>query len=884
MPCPTEDTLVAVAAGRFAGDANATYHHIESCSTCRVLFNEMARSYRHEGDQPHLGQRVGRYELRKLMGIGGMGMVYAAHDPELDRDVAIKLLRADIDNEASLLRARMLREAQAMARLKHPNVISVYDVGLHGSQVFVAMELIDGQTLREWLDADRRPWREVLRVLREAGQGLAAAHEVGIVHRDFKPDNIMIDRDGSARVLDFGLARSIANAPYTAAESSPSALMTSLTGSAGFVGTPAYMAPEQLACEKTDARTDQFSFCVVLYQSLTGVRPFTGATPQALLTAIREGRRDTARESQIPSWIRPIIIRGLRANPDERFASMAELLAELERDPVARQRRRSLALAALLTTVALSAAGIVLFRAHVRSAWRPELHGLPAYQENSNDLAFSPDGTRIAFDSTRDGSYRVYVAKPDGSDARPVTPQALSAHHPSWSHDGRALLFRSGFGGVWRVDLGSGTIEKVDARALRVLECGARSIIRREADGFGSAELVIRDAEGKERPLLEGLDNAATPHAMTCDRRGERIVYVSEQGDYRLWQLSLSAHELRLLTPQPFAAKRDPFVRFSADDSSVLYSRTVDQRTNLWELPLDGGSAMRFTFDEGADVDPAPSPDGRQLIFDIDSYALALFARDIESGQQRRVTMRLDLINRLAITPDGRTAITSSERDGQSLITAVPLDGSQSERVLGAGSQSTLSPDGRIVFYVVQSHGTTQLVATPVSGGFPRILAEVPFPVKYLASGGDGWLHLTLVTPKSAEAWRAPMTGGAAEREAPAPWMLVLPAPHGSWRLARRTRDELQLFAPGAPLDHPTAELSAGPFAWSQDGASFLFMAIDGTVWRYSIPTGRKQPLFRGTDIDEVALSPDNQTAYFTEWTGQSRRQVITNFDKRPRP
>jgi tetratricopeptide (TPR) repeat protein len=356
MACPTEDTLLAVAEGRFPGDTSATYEHVESCPSCRELFNEVARSYGREQDQLRLGQRVGRYELRALIGMGGMGVVYAAYDPDLERDVAIKLLRHDVDSLTHDLHARLMREAQAMARLSHPNVIAVYDVGLHDDQVFIAMELIDGQTLRQWLAEKPRTWREVLAVMLRAGRGLAAAHEVGIVHRDFKPDNVMLARNGSVRVLDFGLARAVAGVAPPATRS-PSTLTRSLTGEAGMVGTPAYMSPEQLTARAIDARTDQFSFCVALYEALSGARPFTGASPQQLLDAIEKGRKESLAEARIPSWLRPIITRGMQADPEARFPALAALLAELERDPRAAWRRRILAVAALLVVATVGAIG-----------------------------------------------------------------------------------------------------------------------------------------------------------------------------------------------------------------------------------------------------------------------------------------------------------------------------------------------------------------------------------------------------------------------------------------------------------------------------------------------------------------------------------------------
>ncbi len=212
--------------------------------------------------------------------MGGMGVVYAAHDSELDRRVAIKLLRRDASTAADVSRARLMREAQAMARLSHANVIDIYEIGSFGEHLFVVMELIDGVTLREWLRLAPRSWREIVRVFVAAGDGLAAAHRAGIVHRDFKPDNVLISTSGRICVTDFGLARINAH-EVEASVSSPVgprdselAAAPDHTYAGRLVGTPAYMAPEQMRGEPTDARADVFAFCAALYEALYGVRPY----------------------------------------------------------------------------------------------------------------------------------------------------------------------------------------------------------------------------------------------------------------------------------------------------------------------------------------------------------------------------------------------------------------------------------------------------------------------------------------------------------------------------------------------------------------------------------------------------------------------------------
>jgi eukaryotic-like serine/threonine-protein kinase len=297
------------------------------------------------------GARIGRYLIIDRVGDGAMGVVYGAYDPELDRKIAVKLLKSGEFGHEEGARARLLREAKAMARLAHQNVIAVYDVGIFDEQVFIAMEFLPGGTLKSWLAAEPRGWREVRDVFVAAGRGLAAAHAAGLVHRDFKPDNLLLDREGRPRVVDFGLAREAAEAhpPDSAVAAARAAAHTSgnhletLTRRGAIMGTPAYMAPEQIVGEATDARTDQFSFCVALYEALYGARPFVGETLIGLLHNVSEGHlQPPPADRDVPAWIRRALLRGLKADPAERWPSMAPLIAALMDDPVARQRRRLL--------------------------------------------------------------------------------------------------------------------------------------------------------------------------------------------------------------------------------------------------------------------------------------------------------------------------------------------------------------------------------------------------------------------------------------------------------------------------------------------------------------------------------------------------------------
>jgi tetratricopeptide (TPR) repeat protein len=347
MRCLDETTFMELMLGGLSPARAAELDsHLDSCPACRRLMAQalQARSTHTVGSASALtstqapiqsetsslprGTAVGRYLVLERLGAGGMGVVYAAYDPELDRRVALKLLRTGgLGLELEAGRALLLREAQAMARVSHPHVVPVYDVGTFGEQVFLAMELVEAQTLRQWLSAAPRSWHEVRNAFVEAGRGLAAAHAVGLVHGDVKPENLLVGRrDGRVRVTDFGLART----------ATPEADVPRFAG-----GTPAYMAPELLARDgRVDGRSDQFSLCVALYEALHGERPFAGATQEELEAEIRAGRvRPVPRGSAVPAWLTRAVLQGLEVDPARRHASLEALLTALLADPAVRRRR-----------------------------------------------------------------------------------------------------------------------------------------------------------------------------------------------------------------------------------------------------------------------------------------------------------------------------------------------------------------------------------------------------------------------------------------------------------------------------------------------------------------------------------------------------------------
>ena len=405
VSCLDDNTAVEFASGDMAGAATARVEaHLASCRDCRTLVaalapapgdpdsdlatpvrpalgkrgardlhlaDALASTDARRGSEPRrpldpvvaVGDTIGRYVVLRRIGAGGMGVVFAAYDPQLDRRVALKLLRTGVGLGEGEAKARLVREAQAIAQLSHPHVVAVYDVGTATTgDVYIAMEFVEGDTLTNWLQRWERSWRDVVEMFVDAGRGLAAAHGVGLLHRDFKPDNVLVGADGRVRVTDFGLARSLVTGGEdgdTRPTRELAQLRVTLTATGAVMGTPRYMAPEQLAGKDISAAADQWSFCVALYEAVYGVHPIAGDTAAKMLD---EGARmrPPPEGKGVPASLLAVVTRGLDAVPARRYPSMTALLAELThalRPP----RRRYLAIggAAALVLGGAAAATII---------------------------------------------------------------------------------------------------------------------------------------------------------------------------------------------------------------------------------------------------------------------------------------------------------------------------------------------------------------------------------------------------------------------------------------------------------------------------------------------------------------------------------------------
>ncbi|NVB79622.1 MAG: serine/threonine protein kinase [Kofleriaceae bacterium] len=351
-PCPSPDKLLGFTQGALTDDQAAVVEkHIDDCAECRAVLSNLARG----GPPPSFG----RYRIDTVLGSGGMGIVYRAYDPQLARPLAIKVVRRTGDDTQG--RARLVREAQALARLSHPNVCHIYDVGTEGDEVWLAMELIDGVSLRQWA-GERRPREELIAVLLGAAEGIAAAHAAGLVHRDVKPENVLVTRDNRAIVTDFGLAR---HGDQIDPNASTLSTDPHLTATGAIAGTPAYLAPEQLLGDPLDGRVDQFAWAVMAWELITGSRPF----PIVFAVRVEAIRAGLTPPPDLPPSLASALTKAMHASPEDRFDSMRELIDAIKATPTpAKSRART---AAIAGAVVAAAAGVAITAWQFKSEPKP---------------------------------------------------------------------------------------------------------------------------------------------------------------------------------------------------------------------------------------------------------------------------------------------------------------------------------------------------------------------------------------------------------------------------------------------------------------------------------------------------------------------------------
>jgi len=808
--------------------------------------------------------RIGRFSVLRKIGAGGMGVVYAAYDEQLDRKVALKLVRPGREDQGASARSR--REAQALARLSHPNVVQVYEVGDYQGSVYLAMEFVPGQTLRAWQSQRPRRWQDTVAMYLQAGRGLAAAHARGLVHRDFKPDNVLVgDEDQRPRVLDFGLARVPTGRDPATAPADHLPLRTGdpnplvrpnpdlplrtgstdlpdetddparLTTPGAVLGTHVRRGPEQLAGGEADPRSDIFSFCAALHEALHGVRPFAGDRPETLRAAILRGPPARAAlqgpaKPEVPAWLQHIVDRGLMADPSARWPAMEPLLLALSRDPT-RWRRRA-ALAALgLTLLTLVLLGLLTRRDHAQAA----------------DLALQRSRTAAAEAEAGRARADTDVEQRRGEARRLAAQADLQAERDPML---RLLL-------------------AIEAIAVHTRTGEAPQLV---------AEQALLDAldSPRSRPFLR--PGAAVVDAIAESPDGRWLATGERGGAVTLWATNnpQRALALRLADDQPVRA-----LAFSHDN--LRLAAVVDAGAALWTLPRsrpdssvpEDSSTTPVRWDSpGLDLrDLEWSPDGEALLARAGEFAVVL-RPDTAPLLLRGHT---GAVRRAVWSPDGTQILTASA-DGSARVW--PLRGGAPRILQLATGEPTrpglwsaeFSRDGHEVALASADHSAA---IVPLRGGQPLRLRGHTGEVYAASFSADRSQLITMAMDDTVRVWERDGSSTVTRLQGHAELLggvrlgpdhnLLLGTPSGGpvwlWQIG-------QSGPPQVLHGHRGSVVSA---RFSADGRRILTGSADGSARRWHIDDD--PGLLRGhaAGIEHASFSPNGDTIATASMDGTTR-------------
>ena len=715
------------------------------------------------------GSRIGNFEIVSLLGRGGMGEVYRARDLRLKREVAVKFLHADTSGDAPH-RRRLLQEARSASALNHPGIVTVHEIGESGGREFIVMELVSGKSLKQLIGSAPLPLGDALKYGIAISSAVAAAHSHGVLHRDLKPANIMVSPDGALKVLDFGLAKMLRDGSAETETQS----MYSQSQEGFIVGTAAYMSPEQAQGKPVDARSDIFSFGVVLYEMLTGQRPFQGGSQMSTIAAILQQDPKPPREldAKIPTELERIVLRCLRKDPGRRFQTMLDLKVGLEEvnDSLSLTRGRrtwpsrtfwiiagtlclvligGIALSIIrsrpitsqqrtltrLTTDGLSAVGAISADGKLMAynhfdpgkppnVWVRQVSGGTPHQltnepEGVYGLAFSRDGTRLAY-STASG--HVYEMPALGGDPRPVGDGLIGGYMP----DASPLLFRM----TGPVPLRQFSMHAHGFSSNALLGADQLSLLRI------TGETVIQSGTKEIRPGLQIWSYAISPDNDLLISGAHLGKHETESKHW--WRISMPSGSLTEV-PAPSVPRAQPAAWVIDPDDArqqwVFYEGFTGDSVNIFRSPIDkqGRVAQRFerlTFSTGDSYGPVVSDSG-VLLFNSSTSARNLWKLplDARTGESRGEPERLtdDDTGWVTISRDSRTV--AYLRNRQTWVRDVASGREKKVVDGGPGSLSSISPDGSTIVFSKVTDGKKGIYVASSTGADPRLVVAKDCPI-----------------------------------------------------------------------------------------------------------------------------------------------------------
>lgn len=781
-----------------------------------------------KGAEPLTGRTITHYRVEEQLGAGGMGEVYRAFDTRLDRPVAIKVISAGGGGDWTKNRLRFQREAKAASGLNHPNVVTVHDIDwlpeTDPPVPFLVMELVSGHTLRDLIAAGPIPLTDVLRYSIQIADALAVAHAAGIVHRDIKPANIMVTGNGLVKILDFGLAQHMKRSEERATarttvtiggDASLSADTSLLTRPGQVAGTPAYLAPEQLEGRAADARSDVFSFGDVLYEMVSGQRPFQGDTVTELCFKIAHEDpppvSGTARG--VPRDLERIIGRCLRKDPESRFQRMSDVKLALEQvlsELEGGSRRRRI----LVAGIGAAAAVVLVFTLWYRASSVPTgpltVRPMTTAAGIEEDAGFSPDGSQVVFSASGERGHDsdIYVMPTSGGAQRRLTTGPDADRAPVFSPDGEQVAFvrmpagavadsrECSPGAIWLVPASGGQERALVSGTVR------------QAGWMPSGNLVFSECESGGRHAVFTYSPASGERRQVTfppsDTRGDVYFAMSHDGRWLAlarWQLfastdllvmPISGGETRKLVRDN---SRVDGITWSPDNKAVIYASSHDGRHRLARVPAASASEKPMPIDgiEPPAHKPAihPGAKGRpaRLLFDRPSRNLDVarydwLGRAFNTGQPVLASTRRD--SSPQFSPDGKKIVFSSDRSGITELWLADADGSSAAQLthnLKEAGSPHWSPDGLWITFDAMEHGTKELYIISSAGGMARQLTYEPKAEDARPSfSADGkMIFYRSDLGGTRQIWRMPVEGGQAFQVTKNGGAEPLASPDGKW-------------------------------------------------------------------------------------------------------
>ncbi|MGA8732519.1 MAG: protein kinase [Terriglobales bacterium] len=809
-----------------------------------------------------IGKVLGHYRVLEKIGSGGMGEVYRASDERLGRDVAIKILKPSLAHDQDRLR-RFEQEARAAAALSHPNIVAIYDIGMHDGAPYIVSELLEGQTLRERLLGGPIPRRQALDFAQQIAQSLVAAHEKRIVHRDLKPENLFLTKDGRIKVLDFGIAKLLSSGfDSEGGEAASIASMTTQTRTGSILGTVAYMSPEQLRGKAVDHRSDIFSFGAILYEMLTGKRAFAGETQVDTITAIlKEEPPELIREDgDIPSGFEHVIRHCLEKEPENRFQSARDLAFALSTlsDPTGRHmlpfRLGGTRLRTWLPRIvgALLLAAVAVYAGHrLRTVENPDFRRVTFERGTVYSARFTPDGRTVVYGASWNGRpLQIYSTIPDSLLARPL--DLTSAYLLGISRSNELALTLRGRPGS-RLDFEGGVL------AQSPMLGGTPREIQQNvawADWSPSGELAavhhVGGLDDLEFPIGKVLyETSGSISNIRFSPGGDRIAFLDHP---KRWDDSGSVCVTDLAgnrTTLSSGWEWEYGLAWSPKGNEIWFSALESGSSNrsLWAVSLSERLRKVLTVPVGFTVQDI-APDGR-ILATIDNERLAMewSGRD----KQVRDLSWYDWSIAKDISPDGQSILfeEGSEPAGPKDAVAIrKIDGSPPIR-LADGTADTLSPDGKWAISFSRT-GPAQLTLLPVGPGQSRI---IPLPSLERLQNGAHFLpdgkRIVFNGNEPGDSGRTyvvDLDGGKPEPVTPQGVYATLPSPDGKFLAGESADHKLDLFPLNGGAVHHIANVEPGYVLaqWSADSkALYVFRPgeVPLTIQRLDIATGKMKPV-----------------------------------------